>query len=63
MNRLYLHICFNVEDITEYDVIKLIVTSPAILEQMIATKQFLNVDIDIISKPSTHTKLPNFENL
>ena len=56
-------ICFNVKDLADYDVIKLIVTFSAILEQMAVTKEFLNVDIDIISKAPAHAELPTFENL
>ena len=53
----YLCIClYNVEYLANYDSMKLIVTSPAILELLI-------VDIYIISKAPAHTELPNFENL
>ena len=41
----YLCTCFNIEDLADYEVKKLIVTSPAILEQMTFTKELLNADI------------------
>ena len=43
----YLCVCFNAEDLANYDVIKLIATSPAILEQMIVTKQLFIVDFTL----------------
>ena len=54
---------YNVEYLADYDDIKMIATSTAILEQMTVTKELLIVDIYIISQAPKNIELTNFENL